>query len=143
MKKHNPRRVLDPMACITRRMPLADDQTRDIGLAYHISLQAMLSGSGTEQSWSTLACSLNIALLLSEYGIEASALPTIKLAQEALLRVRDRAKQHGKWAFDGEGIRIILAAVNIHDEQISRATRGQVTSALVEVNRRVTIGEAA
>lgn len=143
MRKRAPRQVRDPMACITRRMPLADDQTRDLGIAYHISLQAMLNGNGTEQTWSTLACSLNIALLLAEYGIEASAMPTIKLAQEALLRVRDRAKQHGKWAFDGEGIRIILAAVNIHDEQISLATRSQVTAALVEINRRVTVGEAA
>lgn len=143
MRKSTPRKRLDPMACVTRRMPLADDQTRDIGIAYHISLQAMLQGHGTEQSWSTLACSLNIALLLSEYGIEAAALPTIKLAQEALLRVRERAGRSGKWAFDGEGIRIILAAVNIHDEQISRATRGQVVAALVEVNRRVTEGETA
>lgn len=143
MRKRTPRKRLDPMACITRRLPLVEDQIRDLGIAYRISLQAMLQGQGTEQAWSTLCCSLNIALLLCEYGIESAALPTIKLAQEALLRVRDRAKQHDKWAFDGEGIRIILAAVNIHDEQISRATRGQIVAAIAEVNRRVTIGEAA
>lgn len=143
MKKRNPRRLLDPMGWVKSRMPLEDDQMRDLGIAYHVSLQAMLSGRGTEQTWSTLACVINIALLLSEAGIEPSAIQTIKLAQEALLRVRDRAGRSGKWAFDGEGIRIILAAVNLHDEQISRATRGQVTAALVEVNRRVTIGEAA
>ena len=141
MKKRTARKILDPMACVTRRMPLADDQTRDLGLAYHISLQAMLSGDGTEQTWSTLACSINIAMLLAEYGIEAAALPTIKLAQEALLRVKDRAQRTGKWAFDGDGIRIILAAVNIHDEQISLATRKQITDALREVTRRIDDGE--
>ena len=143
MKKRTRRIPLNPMACITRRMPLADDQTRDIGIAYRISLQTMLQGHGTEQSWSTLACAINMALLLSEAGIYPAAIPTIKLAQEALLRVRDRAGRSGKWAFDGEGIRIILAAVNLHDEQISRATRSQVVTALAEVHRRVTIGETA
>lgn len=143
MRKRTQRKQLDPMSCIVRRLPLVDDQIRDLGIAYRISLQAMLNGRGTEQTWSTLACSLNIALLLCEYGIEAAALPTIKLAQDALLRVRERGQRTGKWAFDGEGIRIILAAVNIHDEQISRATRGQIIAALAEVRRRVEIGESA
>lgn len=141
MRKRTSRQALDPMGCIKRRMPLADDQTRDLGIAYRISLQTMLQGKGTKQAWCTLACSLNIALLLAEYGIEASSIPTIKLAHEALLRVRERAQRTGKWAFDGEGIRVIKDAVNIHDEQISIATRGQITAALVEVNRRVTEGE--
>lgn len=141
MKKRTQRTIRDPMACVTRRMPLADDQTRDLGLAYHLALQALLNGNGTEQTWSTLACSINIALLLAENGIEASAIPAIKLAQEALLRVRDRAQRTGKWAFDGDGIRVTLAAVNIHDEQISLATRKQVTDALNEVHRRIDDGE--
>lgn len=143
MKKRTVRQVRDPMACITKRMPLADDQTRDLGIAYHVSLQAMLSGRGSEQAWSTVACTLNIAMLLAEDGVEAAALPTILIAQEALLRVRERAQRTSKWAFDGDGIRVILAAINIHDEQISRATRGQITAALEELHRRVMIGEIA
>ena len=141
MKKRTVRQVRDPMACITKRMPLADDQTRDLGIAYHVSLQAMLSGRGSEQAWSTVACTLNIAMLLAEDGIEAAALPTILIAQEALLRVRERAQRTSKWAFDGDGIRVILAAINIHDEQISRATRGKIVAALEELHRRVMIGE--
>ena len=141
MKKRCRRQLRDPMACVTKRMPLATDQTRDLGLAYHLALQALLNGNGTEQTWSTLACSINIALLLSEQGIEASAIQTIKLAQEALLRVRERATRTGKWAFDGDGIRVILAAVNIHDEQISRVTRKQITNALNEVRRRIDLDE--
>ena len=47
MKKSARRTLRDPMACITMRMPLANDQTTDLGIAYHMSLQAMLSGHGT------------------------------------------------------------------------------------------------
>lgn len=143
MRKRTPRQHLDPMACITRRMPLAEDQHRDICIAYRASLQALLRGHGTEQAWSTLACSFNIALILAEQGIAAAAIPTIKLAQEALLRARERAQRTGKWAFEGEGIRVVLAAANIHDEQLEMATRGQIIAALNEVHRRVEVGITA
>jgi hypothetical protein len=143
MRKHTARQQRDPMGWITRRTPIADDQQRDLGIAYHASLQALLTGHGTEQSWSTLACALNIAMLLSERNIGASLMPTIKLAQDALLRSRERAQRTGKWAFDGDGIRVVLAAVNIHDEQISRASRAQILAAIDEVHIRVMAGEAA
>lgn len=137
MRKRTPRQHRDPMGWVKARTPLANDQTRDLGLAYHMALQSLLSGHGTEQTWSTLACSLNIALVLAENGNGADCIETIKLSQGALLRSRERAQRTGKWGFDGEGIRIILAAINIHDEQIGNATRGQVITALEEVNRRV------
>lgn len=143
MRKSTVRTVRDPMACITRRTPLADDQQRDLGIAYRASLQALLTGHGTLQAWSTLACSFNIALLLVEYGVGANNIDTIKRAQDALLRTRERAQRTSKWGFDGEGIRHVLAASNIHDEQLECATRGQIVAALVEVNRRVMMGETA
>lgn len=140
-RRNKPHQRIDPMACITRRMPLRDDQQIDIGIAYHASLQALLTGHGTEQTWSTLACALNTSLLLSEYGVCAPSTQTIKLAQEALLRARERAGRTGKWALDGDGIRTLQAALNIHDEQISRTTRDKITAALHEVRRRVSMGE--
>lgn len=143
MRKSTARRHYDPMAYINKRLPLADNQTRDLGIAYHASLQALLTGHGTEQAWSTLACALNVALLLAECGICGSAIQTIQLAQDALIRSRERACRTGKWALDGEGIRLTQAALNIHDEQISRATKGQITEAINEVHRRVSIGETA
>jgi len=139
-KKRIPR---DPMACITHRMPLAEDQQRDLGIAYHVSLQALLSGSGTEQAWSTLACALNIAMILCEQGIAPSYLQTIQMAQNAMVSSRERAQSKGRWAFTGDEARVVMRACAIHDEQISRATRGQITAAIEEVHRRVSIGETA
>jgi hypothetical protein len=135
------RKQIDPMAWVAKRTTLAPDQQRDLGLAYHISLQAMLCGSGTEQAWSTLSCTLNIALILCEQGICAGGIETVKLSQAAMMRSKERAARTGKWAFDGEGIRIIQAALNLHDKQTSRATRGQITEALREVHRRIETDE--
>lgn len=141
MRKYLRRTVRDPMAWIASRTALADDQQRDLGIAYHASLQAMLNGHGTEQAWGTVTCALNIALILAEQGFCAGAIGTIKLAQEALLRSQERAYRTGKWAFDGDGLRAVLAAINIHDEQITRAPRGNVAQALREVHRRIESNE--
>ncbi len=141
MRKHTPRTILDPMAWITKRIPLADDQQRDIGIAYHVSLQAMLSGHGNEQAWCTLSCSLNIALMLAEAGYCAGAIPSIKCAQEAMMRSQERAQRTDRWAFDGDGIRSIQAALTIHDEQISRASKADVARAIRAVHQRIEANE--
>ena len=141
MRKRTPRQIRDPMACVMQRMPLADDQQRDLGIAYRMQLQAMLRGSGSEEAWSTLACSLNIALMLCEQHICGGALDTIKLAQAALLTCRERAHRLNRWAFNGDDAKIVMRACSIHDEQLEFATRAQVTHALKEVHRRVNVGE--
>ncbi len=140
-RKATHRIIRDPMAWINKAMPLAGDQQRDIGIAYRASLQAMLRGYGTEQTWSTVSCALNIALILAEEGVLPHAMGTIKESQEALLRSHTRAAKFKTWAFDGSGIKATLAATNLHDEQLKIATRSQVIKALNEVKRRVAIGE--
>lgn len=140
-RKATRRTVRDPLACIIRRIPLRDDQRRDLGIAYHASLQALISGHGTEQAWATLACAYNVALLLAEQGICPDALPAIKLSQDALLRSRERGRRTGKWGFDGDGLRLVMAVSIIHDDQISIATRRQIVAAIKAVRQRVEEGE--
>ncbi len=139
----NKRPLINPLAFLGQRARLDEDQQRDLGIAYRVSLQALLTGHGSEQAWSTLACTLNVALILCEYGICTADLNTIQHAQDALLRSRERAQRTDKWALDGDGIRVVQSALAIHDEQISRCTRQQITAALNEVHRRVSIGEVA
>jgi hypothetical protein len=140
-RKSARRTIRDPMAWIHKRTPLADDQQRDLGLAYRMALQAMLRGHGTEQAWSTLACSLNIALILAEKGNGIGSIPAIKLAQAALMRTKERALRTGKWAFDGEGINQVQTAINLHDEQMLVETKAGVVAALREVHRRIEMDE--
>lgn len=143
MRKKRTRTVRDPMEWIKKRTPLAVDQTRDIGLAYHAALEALMGEKGTEQEWATLACALNVALLLAENGICAEAEPMIKLAQEAVMQVRKYALASGEWRINLAFYRkqAILAAVNAHDEQCGLCTRGQLKEAIREVHRRIEIGE--
>jgi hypothetical protein len=103
----------------------------------------MLRGDGTEQTWSTLACSLNIAMILCEHGVSANALQTIQLAQDALLGCKARSFRTSKWAFSGDEAHAVMRACTIHDEQLEFATRAQVVAAIKEVHHRVEIGETA
>ena len=141
MKKHCNRKPIDPMACIRRRTPLADDQQRDISLAYRVSFQALLTGRGTHQSWATLSCSLNVALMLAEGGNRQDAVQDITRAQEAMLRSRDRAERTGKWALDGEGIQQVKRALAIHDDQIEQSTRKAIIAALQTLRDRLKTGK--
>jgi hypothetical protein len=139
MRKRLHRTPLDPMAWINRRTPLAPDQTRDIGIATHAALQALLSDHGTEQAWATLACSINTALILAELGVRPEIEPIVKLAQQALMQIRRAALSNGEWRVNvaHHHKHALLAAINAHDEQCASATRAQITNALREVHRRV------
>lgn len=141
MRKQTRRTVRDPMAWINERITLADDQQRDIGIAFHASLQAILRGHGNEQAWATLSCSLNIAMMLCEQGFSAGSLQVIQMAQNAMMTCKARADRHNKYGFTGDEARLVMAACNIHDEQLSRARKAQVAEALRELHRRIEQGD--
>jgi hypothetical protein len=141
MRKHTHRTIRDPMAWINKRIPLASDQQRDIGIAYHASLQAILRGHGNEQAWATLSCSLNIAMMLCEQGFCAGHMDDIRHAQQAMMTCRARAARHGRYGFTGDEARLVMAACTIHDQQISRATKDHVATALRDLHQRIEAGE--
>lgn len=140
-KKSGARRTYrNPMGCVIKRMPLAEDQKTDLGLAYHLSLQAMLSGRGDEHAWSVIACTLNIAMTLAEAVDDADSCGKIQAAQEAIVRVYDRAQIVGKWAFDGAGLNAVKEALILHDKQIIASTRGKILDALGVLKSQVLKG---
>ena len=143
MRKQCKRIKRDPYLCISKRMGLVKSQAVDLGCAYFTALDALMGDRGTEQQWATLACAINVALLLAERGINAEALQIIKLAQEGLMAIRRHAQAHGVWSANiaHHLKQAILAAVNAHDLQCGIATKAQLSEALREVHRRVEQGE--
>lgn len=122
------------------RAQLDNDQLRDLGLAYFSALHGMKSGHGSEQLWSTLACSINVAMVLAELGVMPQGLRVIELGQDALIRVRAHAQQTGIWAL-GIHAFAIDCAFKLHHQQIKEAGKAQVIAALEEVHRRVDAGQ--
>lgn len=120
--------------------PLLPDQQRDLGLNVWLSFELMTKG-GSEIAWHNLASTLNIAMRLAEVGIGAEYLSDITKAQDALVRIDYRQRRTGSWAFDAEGMAAVQAALEIHDEQMKLAERGEVRSAINEVNKRLKSGD--
>lgn len=130
------------LALLNRRSheQLDDIQLRDLGLAYLGALRGMTTGHGNEQQWSTLACSINVAMVLAELGVMPQGLQVIQDGQDALLRVRTHAQLNGEWRL---GIHAfpIECAFKLHNQQIKEAGKGQIITALEEVHRRVAAGQ--
>jgi hypothetical protein len=139
-KRYNPRKAINRAVSIVEASPLTGEQQRDLGLAYHLSFQAMLNG-GTEEAWHALAATCNIALILCERGFGAEFENEIKAGMRALMRTKYRQRQTGSWAMDGEGISAMRTALEIHDAQVEIAERAEIRRALNEVYRRVEAGE--
>lgn len=127
---------------LERRTPMAVSQTLDLGIAYHVALDEMLHGRGTEEHWSTVVCALNIALVLAEMGFGTDQIAIMKAALDGAVRTRDRARRVGTWAFDGDGMSAIRLAMETHDQQMEIVTKATILAAIAEVHRRIDSGNA-
>ncbi|MGB6054630.1 MAG: hypothetical protein WBG17_05260 [Burkholderiaceae bacterium] len=149
-KQHRPRRI-DPAGGLSvflrmqdraeNARPIGNDARTDLQLAYWISFHAMTQGASSEEHWSVVAVSLNVALILTEHGFGREYEPYVIKALDAAFRAHQRGQRTGAWRYDGEGINAVRDALELHDEQLALATKDQVRAALAEVNRRVDAGD--
>ena len=120
--------------------PLRQDQLGDLGLAYRMSLQALLTGEATEEAWSCVVCSVNVAMALSEIGIADNCTDEFAAALEGLFRAKVRSVKSGSFRLDGDAIQDVKLALSLHDQQMLVAERRQVVAALRTVRDRVEAG---
>lgn len=143
-KSNAPRQQANPLSGLAllgrhSKAQLEEDRVRRILLGYHAALTGMRLGCGNEELWETMAYSLNIALVLSEQGVQPQALQIIQDAQLALVRIHGIAIESGEWQL-GSHTFIISCAFKQHDEQLAIATINQLNTARSEVRRRMEEG---
>lgn len=119
---------------------LKPDQVTDLGVAYWLAFENLRTGAADEESWSCLACSLNVGMVLTEKGIGAEYEPDLVRALDGLFRAQIRSKKSGNWRLDGEALRDIELALQIHDQQIAIAKRWEVTEAMQTIYKRLADG---
>lgn len=118
--------------------PLADDQLTDIGTGYWLALTNLTTGTGSEESWCTLVCALNIGMVLAEQGIGAVYVDAFVAALDGAFRAKQRSK--GTFRLDGDGLQAVRAALEIHDEQVKVAQRRELVQAMQTVRERIDSG---
>lgn len=116
------------------------EQQLDLELAYRLAFQSLRSGNGQEDDFHTIACSLNIALVMAERW-NRSWLEPIKKAQDGLMRCLERSSRLGKWGLDGEAMTAISEALAVHDLQLKITTQHEIKLCIAEVHKRVRSGQ--
>jgi hypothetical protein len=148
-KQHRPRPIApfgglgliaDMHAHAADQRPITGADQTDLGVAYWLAFDAMTRGRSSEENWSIVTVSLNVALILTERGIGQEFEPYLVKALDGAFRAKVRADRIGAWRYDGEAISAIREAFEIHDEQIKLATKDDMRGALLEVYRRISDG---
>lgn len=116
--------------------PLDDEQIADLSIAFRVAFDNMLNGRGDETDLSTCVCSLNIAVVLAEWGTGEEYIPAIVKALGGAFRAVTRAEKTGAFGFDGDAITDIKWAYEIHEAQLECSTREELARAVREVRRR-------
>jgi hypothetical protein len=120
---------------------LTDDQLTDLGMSVHTCIERLRTGHGVELDWHTLAAAVNVSLVLCERGVGSEYLVDVTTAQDALIRILERQRTTGQWAFDGPAYVALARAVELHEAQLQTITRDGARAAMMEVRRRVDRGE--
>ncbi len=120
--------------------PMNGECQTDLGIAYHQALDAMAKGASSEQDWCVVVCALNVGLMLCERGIGDEYEQDFIAALDGAFRAKLRAVRTGVWRFDGDAMQAIRHAFAVHDEQIKITTKLEMRDALVEVRRRIDVG---
>jgi hypothetical protein len=121
--------------------PLEQDQKIDLGLVYRLAFNSLRSGRGKETDFHTLACAMNIALVLCECGYGGEWIEQVKAAQDGLMRCFNRGQKTGAWGLDGDAMAAMGEAMALHDEQLALARQKEIRDAVAEVQRRIVNGE--
>ncbi len=122
------------------RNPLAEDQNKEIQIAYSLSMQAMVQGRGSKMHWAVVVTSLNLAIALAGNGIGEEYRDEIVTALDGAFRCELRANKTGVWAFDGPAIQAINGALDVHEAQLDVATVEDFLAARDAVRNRVKRG---
>ena len=142
MRKKCKRKRYTPGDYIARHTPIAKDNQDKLAVHYHLSLEAMRRGYGSEQAWQSLADAVNISLCMAESsGLKRDNFTEINQASYALVTCRDRFKSSGKWGMTGDELKSVMRAMAIYDEQNAMATVGQQVRSLTEVSVRMEMGD--
>lgn len=123
------------------RVPMSAEKRTDLLIASRIAYASVDKGQGTEADRDTLACMVNVAMVLAEKHLVGDDLESILSAQRAMLRADVRAAEGKRWGFDGEGRAAMLRALDMHDQMAEQFGWAYITDALLTVRERMADGQ--
>ncbi|WP_069357899.1 hypothetical protein [Burkholderia cenocepacia] len=134
--RHSARDATAFVRLIANRSTLPDGHLMNVGLAYHMALEALRQGRATDTDMNHLALALNMAMALCELGHGADQLPRVHEAQDALVRCEPYSRKVGHWVVNGDTYKLLCSVLGLHDQQLAEATQKEIREACAYVNRQ-------
>jgi hypothetical protein len=130
-KPKKPRKPYRPraVAALPMSFALPASSRVDLQLPPHMILDAFRTGTGDEPGWHTLAAALNIGAVLSRSQPE-EVQSAISQALDAIVEVKQRGDETGRWGLSGDQYRIIGAALTLSNEIQDVSTRREIRDAI-------------
>lgn len=104
-----------------------------------VSFERLRDGGATEQDFDLVAHILNAALARAEQ-IDELLVQTIKLGQDAMVRMQGRYRRGLRFGFDAAGLRDVPAAMDAWEAMADASSPLQLQYAIKEAYRRMTGG---
>ena len=123
------------------RKPMESNRQTDLALAARIAFDSVQRGTAVDADRDTLVCMVNVGMVLAGKHCGPDDLDAMLAAQDALLRADARQAQGKHWNFDGEGRIAILAALDLHEQQIAALGQAYITDALLTVREMRAAGQ--
>lgn len=137
-KPYRPKRnLVNPVAHVLDGMTvLAPKAATSVLLANHSAMHEIVHGRGTQEHWHTVTGALNMAIVMDEQVYGSTEAATLMAALKAQARCGVRGFKGQSLGYTGPDLQLINRALTVHDEQVERATVGEIERAMDECRRR-------
>lgn len=133
----------DPFAqfrLMRKLQPFTPAELLKLTLTPRMAWESMRTGQANDNDRGTVSAVVNTALVRCE-AIHPDLVGVCKLAQQALLRVKQRHLQTGSCALTHQEIVDIEPVIDLHEQLLELSTPLEMERALAEVLRRAAAGE--
>lgn len=100
---------------MSKIQPLTSSELAELQTPVRLAYERLRSGTAHDGDFDTLAAALNISVVRGE-SIDPLCVHTAQLAQDALIRARDRYERIGRWGFDGQALQDIPPAIDLYEQ---------------------------
>lgn len=141
-KKYKPKTVvMNPLNYFLGGLKKIDcEHLTELNIKNHLSMTAICNGDGTKDHFDRLIGMQNMALVLNEMHFSDEYLNELLQGKEALHRLGERFRKHGKFVLTGDEMQNINRILLIHEAQLTALRVIDVERGYDEVQRRLKHG---
>ena len=137
-KAYRPRPVIaNPVGYVIEGMTrISTEEVIRMLATNHDAMVRLTKGQGSVDDWRVVTGALNMAAVLDEQVYDCAYQDELSEALRAHGRCGVRRWNGGNFGYTGPDLQRVNFALSVHDEQMAKATVGEIERALAESERR-------